>query len=95
MRHLSAVVIAVSVPLALAAQMPVQTFPTAVGVEKITPIYLSFRVAGRLRPPDCGEDALEMLRNRLPFGSRFFWRVSAHKGITSFHKTREPDEIGR
>jgi hypothetical protein len=41
-RHLSAVVIAVSVPLALAAQMPVQTFPTAVGVVKITPIYLSF-----------------------------------------------------
>ena len=72
MPHLSVVVIAVSVPLALAAQMPVQSFPTAVGVVKITPFYLSFRVVGRLRLPDCGEDALEMLRNRLPFGFRFF-----------------------
>ncbi len=36
---LSAVVIAVSTPLALLAQVPVQTFPTAAGVVKITPIY--------------------------------------------------------
>jgi L-ascorbate metabolism protein UlaG (beta-lactamase superfamily) len=32
-------VIALSVPLALAAQVPVQTFPTAAGDVKITPIY--------------------------------------------------------
>jgi L-ascorbate metabolism protein UlaG (beta-lactamase superfamily) len=36
---LSGVVIAVSVPLSLAAPVPVQTFATAAGVVKITPIY--------------------------------------------------------
>jgi L-ascorbate metabolism protein UlaG (beta-lactamase superfamily) len=36
---LSGVVIAVSVPLALAVPVPVQTFATAAGVVKITPIY--------------------------------------------------------
>ena len=36
---LSGVVIAVSVPLSLTAQVPVQTFATAAGVVKITPIY--------------------------------------------------------
>jgi hypothetical protein len=36
---ISGVVIAVSVPLALAAPVPVQTFATAAGVVKVTPIY--------------------------------------------------------
>jgi hypothetical protein len=72
-RHSSAVVIAVSVPLALAAQMPVQSFPTAVGVVKINPIYLSFCPSVSLTPTSRRRRGRSRnAKDRLPFGSRFF-----------------------